>query len=127
MKILITGATGQLGLALQLALSSHDLLPLDHARLDITDSGGVRSAIIGARPDVVIHTAAWTDTSGCERDQARAMLVNATGARYVAEAAREVGAAMVHVSTNEVFDGAKGSAYEEDDATNAINAASPSR
>ena len=55
MKILITGAGGQLGLALQHALSGHDLLPLDHARLDVTDSAAVHTAIAGARPDVVIH------------------------------------------------------------------------
>jgi dTDP-4-dehydrorhamnose reductase len=122
MKILITGANGQLGLALQGALPGHDLLPLDHASLDITDSVAVRKTIVGARPQVVIHSAAWTDTSGCERDPERAMLVNATGARYVAEAARDAGATMLHVSTNEVFDGEKGASYDEDDATHAINA-----
>jgi dTDP-4-dehydrorhamnose reductase len=121
MKILITGASGQLGLALQHALPGHELLPLDHARLDVTDLAAVRTAIVGARPDVVIHPAAWTDTAGCERDAERALLVNATGARNVAEAAREAGATMVHVSTNEVFDGEKGAPYDEDDATHAIN------
>ncbi len=122
MKILITGASGQLGLALKLALSGHDLLPLDHASLDVTDAAAVRSAIVGARPDVVIHPAAWTDTAGCERDRERALLVNATGARNVAEAAREAGATMVQISTNEVFDGEKGAPYDEDDAPNPINA-----
>jgi dTDP-4-dehydrorhamnose reductase len=121
MKIVITGANGQLGTALQHALSSCDLSALDHARLDITDANAVRAAIADARPNVIIHTAAWTDTAGCERDPERAMLVNATGARNVAEAAREAGAAMVHVSTNEVFDGEKGDQYAEDDATHAIN------
>jgi dTDP-4-dehydrorhamnose reductase len=121
MRILITGANGQLGTALQHALSGHDLAPLDHAHLDITDAAAVRTAIVDAEPEVVIHTAAWTDTAGCERDPERAMLVNATGARNVAEAAREAGATMVHISTNEVFDGEKGSPYDEDDATHAVN------
>jgi dTDP-4-dehydrorhamnose reductase len=121
-NLVITGANGQLGLALQHALLGHDLLALDHARLDISDSAAVRKAIVGARPDVVIHPAAWTDTAGCERDPERALLVNATGARDVAEAAREAGATMVLVSTNEVFDGEKGAAYDEDDAPNPINA-----
>jgi dTDP-4-dehydrorhamnose reductase len=122
MKILITGAGGQLGLALQLALSGHDLLPMNHASLDVADSAAVHTAIVGARPDVVIHPAAWTDTAGCERDRERALLVNATGARNVAEAAREAGATMVQISTNEVFDGEKAAPYDEDDASNPINA-----
>jgi dTDP-4-dehydrorhamnose reductase len=121
MKILITGANGQLGTALQRALAGHDLTPLDHARLDITDAAAVRKTIAAVKPKVVIHAAAWTDTTGCERDPERAMLVNATGARNVAEAAREAGATMVHISTNEVFDGEKGAPYDEDDATHAIN------
>jgi dTDP-4-dehydrorhamnose reductase len=122
MKILITGANGQLGLALQHALDGHDLVPLDHARLDITDSAAVRTAIVGAQPDVVIHSAAWTDTAGCERDPERALLVNGEGSRNVAEAAREAGATMFQISTNEVFDGEKGAPYDEDDAPKAINA-----
>jgi dTDP-4-dehydrorhamnose reductase len=122
MKILITGADGQLGLALQRALSGHDLLPLDHAHLDVTDSVAVHKAIVNARPDVVIHAAAWTDTANCERDPERAMLVNATGARNIAVTSREAGATMLHVSTNEVFDGEKGAPYDEDDTPQAINA-----
>src|SRR5438093_29514 len=119
MKILIAGANGQLGTALQSALSGHHVTPFGHARLDITDAVAVRTVIADAGPEIVINSAAWTDTAGCERDPERATLVNATGAGNVAEAAREAGAAMVHVSTNEVFDGEKGSAYDEDDATNA--------
>lgn len=122
MKIVITGAGGQLGLALQEAFTSHDVIALDHAELDITQSRLVRSMIGGVNPDVVVHPAAWTDTLGCERDPERAMLVNGEGARNVADAARRFGAVILHVSTNEVFDGEKTSAYDEDDATNAINA-----
>jgi dTDP-4-dehydrorhamnose reductase len=122
MKIVITGANGQLGRALQDALSSHDLLALDHAALDVSNRDAVRAAIVAAKPDVVIHPAAWTNTTGCEEDHERAMLVNAEGARYVAEAARETGAAMLHVSTNEVFNGEKAVPYNEDDSTNPINA-----
>jgi dTDP-4-dehydrorhamnose reductase len=121
MRILITGANGQLGRALQRALSGRDLLPLDHARLDVTDSVAVHKAIVDARPDVVIHAAAWTDTANCERDSERAMLVNATGARNIAVTSRETGATMLHVSTNEVFDGEKGAPYDEDDTPQAIN------
>jgi len=122
MKILITGADGQLGTALQSALSGHHMTSFDHARLDITDAAALRTVIADAGPEAVINCAALTDTAACEGDPENAMLVNAMGARNVAEAAREAGAAMVHVSTNEVFDGEKSSAYDEDDATNAINA-----
>lgn len=122
MKIVITGANGQLGRALREALSSHDTVALDHVTLDVTDRAAVRAAVLAAKPDTVIHPAAWTDTAACERDPERAMLVNCEGARNVAEAAREAGAALVQISTNEVFDGEKTTAYDEDDATNAVNA-----
>ncbi len=121
MKILITGANGQLGQALQQALPGHDMTPLAHAGLDVTDAAAAGKAIAAARPEVVVHTAAWTDTAGCERDPDRAMLVNAAGARNVAEAAREARATLVQISTNEVFDGEKEAPYDEDDATNPVN------
>jgi dTDP-4-dehydrorhamnose reductase len=70
---------------------------------------------------VVIHPAAWTDTAGCERDPERAHLVNGEAAGYVAEAAREAGAPIAFVSTNEVFDGEKGTPYDETDDTRPIN------
>src|ERR1700674_2679004 len=145
LKILITGAHGQLGAATQLELTdesgransireggkNHRLWLYSHherrsghnisAALDVTDAAAVHTAIADAKPDIVIHTAAWTDTAGCERDPERAVLVNCEGARNVAEAAREAGAAMMHISTNEVFDGEKGTLYDENDPTKAIN------
>jgi dTDP-4-dehydrorhamnose reductase len=122
MRVLVTGASGQLGIALLSSLRAHDVVALGHAQLDITHTEAVRRAIAGARPAVVIHCAAWTDTNGCERDPKRAMLVNGEGARNVAQACREAGAAVLYVSSNEVFDGEKGAPYAEDDATNPINA-----
>lgn len=120
-RIPITGAMGQLGRALQTALPEHEVVALGHAELDITDSDAVHDTIRAAHPDIVIHAAAWTDTAGCERDPDRAIAVNAGGARNVAEACRETGAAMLYVGSNEVFDGDKGTPYVEDDATHAIN------
>jgi dTDP-4-dehydrorhamnose reductase len=102
--------------------------------LDISDRDATLKAVTSAiereaaldkfrsTPNIVINVAAWTDTAGCERDPERAMLVNAQGARNVAEAAREAGAALLQVSTNEVFDGEKLTPYAEDDQMNAINA-----
>ena len=121
MRVLITGANGQLGLALQRSLRAHEVTALGHPDLDITNAGAVRTAIVSARPNVVIHCAAWTDTAGCERDPERAVLVNGHGTRNVAEASREAAGAIFYVSSNEVFDGKKGSPYEENDVPNPIN------
>src|SRR5713226_5447430 len=122
MKILITGADGQLGTALQSALSGHHVTPFDHARLDITDAAALRTVIADAGPEVVINCAALTDTAACESDRENAMLVNATGARNVASACSAIGATMAQVSTNEVFNGEKSLLYDEDDTPNPINA-----
>jgi dTDP-4-dehydrorhamnose reductase len=122
MRALITGANGQLGIALQKSLREHDVISLGHAELNVTDAASVRRAIEDAHPNVVIHCAAWTDTAGCEREPDRAMLVNSQGARNVAEACREAGALIVYVSSNEVFDGEKAAPYSEDDPPNPINA-----
>jgi len=127
MRILITGGNGQLGRALQAALAGDDVVALGHAELDITDAAAVRRALAEARPEAVVHAAAWTDTAGCERDPERALLVNGRGAGIVAEACREAGVAMVYVSSNEVFDGEKGSPYDEDDAPSAVNAYAASK
>jgi len=69
MRILITGGNGQLGRALQTALAGDDVVSLGHGELDITDAAVVRRALAEARPEVVVHAAAWTDTAGCERDR----------------------------------------------------------
>ncbi len=74
------------------------------------------------RPELVIHCAAWTDTAGCERDPERAMLVNGTGAGYVARACGATSSGMVYISTNEVFEGKTKTAYKEGDRVNPINA-----
>ena len=121
MRILITGANGQLGRALQEALPGDAVLPFGHGQLDITDQEAVRRAVAEARPAAVIHAAAWTDTAGCERDPVRARLINGDAAGYVAEACRVNGTVMVHISSNEVFDGEKHASYNEDDPVNPIN------
>lgn len=121
MRVLITGAGGQLGRALQAALAGHTLIPLAHADLDVADRAAVFRAILSARPEVVIHAAAWTDVDGCARDPERAFRVNALGTQFVALACAAADAAMVYISTNEVFDGTKGEPYLEFDRPNPIN------
>src|SRR3970040_2232070 len=105
MRILITGGRGQLGRSLEDALSQHQVSALGHEELDITDSEAVARALDKLRPELVIHAAAWTDTAGCEADPERALLVNGEGSGVVAEGCHRAGAAMVYVSSNEVFDG----------------------
>jgi dTDP-4-dehydrorhamnose reductase len=98
------------------------VLALDLPELNVTDADAVERAIGQAKPDLVIHAAALTDTSLCEEDPALAMRVNAQGSLHVAEACRRVDATMVYVSTNEVFDGARSEPYGESDEPRPINA-----
>jgi dTDP-4-dehydrorhamnose reductase len=100
---------------------AHVLAP-DVDELDVTDAGAVERALRQAKPDLVVHAAALTDTSLCEDDPALAMRVNAQGSLHVAQACRRVDAAMVYVSTNEVFDGARSGPYAESDEPRPINA-----
>jgi dTDP-4-dehydrorhamnose reductase len=125
MRVLITGGKGQLGRELQRAFRSHadppDVLALDIDELDVTDANAVERTLQRAKPDLVVHAAALTDTSLCEEDPALATRVNADGSLHVAEACRRVRAAMVYVSTNEVFDGARREPYAESAEPRPIN------
>ena len=121
MRVLITGAGGQLGRDLQRALAGHELRPCSHAELDIADAHAVDSAIASFRPEVVLHAAALTDTGRCEREPEAAHAINATGAERVAAACARHSAAIVYVSTNEVFDGEKPLPYLESDEPAPIN------
>ncbi len=121
MRILVTGGQGQLGVALQRALSEHEVRAPGRGDLDVTSAGAVSEAIELFHPEVVIHAAAWTDTAAAERDPAAALAVNGEGSGNVARACAAAGIPVAYVSSNEVFDGEKGAPYDEDDATHAIN------
>lgn len=120
MRIAITGANGQLGVALQHALQGHQLLLLDHKTLDV-GAAQATDALVALFPEVVIHAAAMTDVDGCERNPDEAYRINALGAKHVALACAELNAALVYVSTDYVFDGLKGAPYVEEDATNPLS------
>jgi dTDP-4-dehydrorhamnose reductase len=117
-RILITGSGGQVGHELVAAFADHEVTALDHAALDVADRESVLAAVTTARPDAIVHSAAWTAVDACEGDPDRAYAVNALGTRYVAEAARRVGAHVCTFSTDYVFDGTKPEPYTEWDDPN---------
>jgi dTDP-4-dehydrorhamnose reductase len=121
LRIAITGALGQLGRALQTALADDDLMLIDVPDWDITDPGCV-SRMVQLEPELVIHCAAMTDVDGCARNPDLAYHVNAFGTQNVALACQRAGAGMMHISTNEVFDGTATQPYREFDAAHPINA-----
>lgn len=108
MRVLVTGAGGQLGLDVvdHCREVGDDVVALTHADLDVTVEPDVVAAVRDHVPDVVVHTAAWTDVDGCEQDPERAHRVNALGAWWVARACHDARAAMVLLSTDYVFEGA---------------------
>jgi dTDP-4-dehydrorhamnose reductase len=121
MRVLVTGAGGQLGRAVVPLFEGADVVATDHAALDIGDRDAVVGAITSLRPDVIVHTAAWTDVDGCESDPDRAYRDNAMSVRHVADGARRVGAHVVTISTDYVFDGETDRAYVEWDVPNPLS------
>jgi dTDP-4-dehydrorhamnose reductase len=116
-KLLVTGAGGMLGRAVawRAGVLGHDVRAAPRAELDVTDAASVLRVLREVCPAAVVHCAAYTDVDGAESDRARAQAVNADGAGHVAAAAAEVGARIVHVSTDYVFDGDKREPWVESD------------
>jgi dTDP-4-dehydrorhamnose reductase len=115
-SVLVTGAEGQVGRELVAAFAGLDVVAAGRSSLDVSDRDAVVGAITALRPDVVVHAAAWTAVDACESDPHRALHVNALGTRHVADGARRVGAHVVYLSTDYVFDGTKQDPYDEWDA-----------
>jgi dTDP-4-dehydrorhamnose reductase len=118
MRILITGAGGQVGRELLDVFSDYELCGTDHRALDITDRSAVLELVTSFRPNAIVHAAAWTAVDACEQDPDRAFAVNALGTRHLAESARRVGAHLTAFSTDYVFDGTKAEPYVEWDTPN---------
>jgi len=122
MRIFITGGKGQLGTALLHTLSDHEVTAVDLPELDITNREALFTAVAAAKPQLIIHCAAYTNVDGCAKDPALAYRVNGMGTQNVALAALEYNADMIHISTNEVFAGDRPDGYEEWMPLNPINA-----
>lgn len=124
MKVVVTGAAGRLGPALVRAAATaygdDAVVGLPRAALDVSDDAAVRATIGGLRPDAILNAAAYTDVDGAEDNAETALAVNAFGVRALVEAAVEVGATLVHYSTDFVFDGTKGAPYVETDDPNPL-------
>src|SRR5262245_42182993 len=128
MKILVTGAAAQLGGQLVELLrvrcddvSGADIVRENLARVHITDFRAAYALVAHVKPDIVIHPAAWTDVDGCAREPEKAILINGFGAQNVALAAAHVGASILNVSSNEVFEGTSNKPYREYDVTKPSN------
>lgn len=121
MRILITGANGQLGTELCRVFPSDTVIPKDLPDFDLTGPT-VEQEIIKAKPDLIIHAAAYTDVDGAEREPGRALAINASGTEQIAQAAALVGARLIYISTDYVFSGHKQTPYIEEDVPAPINA-----
>lgn len=119
LNILITGANGQLGSSLRQlgSVSPNNYLATDVAELDITDAGAVLQTVKEQRIDVIVNCAAYTNVEKAEEDEPTADLLNHKAAAYLAAAAKETGATLIHVSTDYVFDGTAHLPYTEDAPT----------
>lgn len=123
MRVLITGASGQLGIDLVTVLSiRHDVTACAHVDLDVANPIAVMNRLTSERPEVVVNCAAWTAVDDCEGDPNRAIRINGRGPAHLVAAAEHVGARVVQISTDYVFDGSKSSPYHEDDKPNPTSA-----
>lgn len=122
MKIVVTGANGQLGRVLTSTLErTHTVIGIDLNQLNVTDQAAVMAFMLDYKPDMVIHAAALTRVDYCAENPDEALWVNAYGTKHVALACQAVDAVMVYISSNEVFDGTNSRFYLEYDQPHPIN------
>lgn len=122
MRVLVTGAAGRLGREVVRAFTDDGpVFGLSRAALNVADRKAVHDALGSCKPSLVVNCAAWTDVDGCEGDHERAQRINAMAVGYLSEAAEEVGAHLVQVSTDFVFDGEADVPYREDHPTDPLS------
>ena len=120
MRVLITGCNGQVGSCLTKQLVNNkntEVLALDRERLDITNQEAVDTMVTDFRPTIIINAAAHAAVDKAEEDVELSYAINRDGAKYLAQAAQSVGAAILHISTDYVFEGNKTGEYTESDTT----------
>lgn len=123
MRILLTGATGQVGWELRKTLAPlGEVKAFDRFGLDLADTPVLVATVRALQPEVIVNAAAYTAVDKAEAERDRAFAVNATAPRVLAEEAKRIGALLVHYSTDYVFDGEKAAPYVEDDVPHPINA-----
>ena len=123
MKVAVIGANGQLGhdVARSFLAVGHEVSALTHGDIELSDQRNIENALKKADVDVVVNTAAMHHVEKCEQAPQQAFLVNAVGVRNLATVTRDLGMALVHVSTDYVFDGKKASPYVESDEALPLN------
>jgi len=122
-RILLIGRSGQIGWELERCMIGlGDISVWGRAQLDLQDTPLIRKMVLALAPSLIVNAAAFTDVEGAESNEAAAFAINATAVRTLAQAARELGAVLVHYSTDYVFDGSKPTAYLEDDPTGPLSA-----
>jgi dTDP-4-dehydrorhamnose reductase len=124
MRVGLIGANGQLGSDLVIAFSRNgdEVCALIHSDIEVTDLDSVSRTLGELRPQVIVNTAAMHHVENCEREPEKAFNVNALGPRNLALVARDLGAVLMHISTDYVFDGCKGTPYVEEDPPRPLNA-----
>ncbi|MGB7816471.1 MAG: dTDP-4-dehydrorhamnose reductase [Methylotenera sp.] len=120
-KILLTGVNGQVGHALRSKLIQHEVIALSREQLDLTKVHDIRRVVREIKPDLIINPAAYTAVDKAESEPELAYAINAIAPQILAEEAARLNAALIHFSTDYVYDGAKATPYVEDDATNPVN------
>lgn len=122
MKILITGVNGQVGYELMNALrDTGDVIGLNRTQMNLADLNQVRYVVQSIKPDLIINPGAYTAVDQAEQEPELTMLINGRAPGVLAEEAKKIGAAIIHYSTDYVFDGCKTTPYKEDDEPNPIN------
>jgi dTDP-4-dehydrorhamnose reductase len=123
MKVVVIGGNGQLGSDVVRAFvgNSDDVCSLNHADVELANIDSIAQRLKEVRPQVIVNTAAMHHVENCECDPGKAFAVNGIGARNLSLVAHDIDATLIHVSTDYVFDGAKGSPYDESDAPRPLN------
>lgn len=121
-RILLLGSCGQLGWEAERALAClGEVIPRDYPQIDFSQPDSLRELVHAIQPNIIFNAVAYTAVDQAEKEREKARLINAVAPGVLAEAARSVSAVLVHYSTDYVFDGTKGAAYTETDATHPLN------